>query len=61
MQLRRPPDTHAPKKALLIARINSLDVKAAQTDIMPFLKSQDSVTAWSREFFSQLAEMIITA
>lgn len=45
-------------RAVLAARIASLDVKAALSDVEPFLKNRDSVAVWSTAFFEQVAERI---
>lgn len=47
-------------KELLMSKINKLDVNAALVDIRPYLRREDSVTLWSRDFFTQMAENIMT-
>lgn len=47
-------------KELLINKINVLDIKAALADVQPYLRRADSVAVWSKEFFVQVAEKIVT-
>ena len=39
---------------LLQEKFNSLNVEAAQKDVLPFLKDPASVEVWSKDFFSEL-------
>jgi len=46
--------------ALLMDRIHSLDLESAKADVSLFLRNQDSISAWSTDFFSKVAETIVT-
>ena len=48
-------------RALLIHRINALDLQSAKDDVGLYLRNEDSIAAWSNEFFIQLADKIITS
>lgn len=52
--------TEGELKKILISKINTLDITAALADIRPYLSREDSVEVWSREFFTQVAESIMT-
>ena len=39
--------------------IMDLDVKQAKNDVLPFIKNQNEVDVWSKEFFSALLSEII--
>ncbi|RLE21470.1 MAG: nucleotidyl transferase AbiEii/AbiGii toxin family protein [Acidobacteria bacterium] len=43
-------------RLMLKARINSLDIDAARTDVERFLVDRSTVSVWSREFFLAVAE-----
>ncbi len=45
---------------LLMKRIETLDVKLARRDVLPFIKDSHTLKIWSREFFSSIVERIIT-
>lgn len=47
-------------RALLIDRINTLDLDAAKADVSLYLRNQDSIKGWSSELFNQVAEGIVT-
>ncbi|MBD3419337.1 MAG: nucleotidyl transferase AbiEii/AbiGii toxin family protein [Chitinivibrionales bacterium] len=49
-------DSHA--RAMLLEKINRLDIQAARSDVLPFLKDPSAVNVWSREFFRDLVGRI---
>ncbi len=50
-----------PEKFLALARdaVNSLDVDQARREVEPFVKTPESLTVWSREFFHDIVGRII--
>lgn len=40
----------------LIERFNRVDFKQAKNDVRPFIRSQDSLNLWSKEFFTEVTE-----
>ncbi|MBN2894353.1 MAG: nucleotidyl transferase AbiEii/AbiGii toxin family protein [Campylobacterales bacterium] len=45
-------------KALLLQRIESLDVAKAKNDVQPFIKEMRDIELWSKEFFMAVVENI---
>lgn len=45
---------------LLISKINETDFKNAKSDILPFIKDKDAVNLWSKQFFLDVINKIIT-
>lgn len=45
---------------LLARAIHALDIEKAREEVRPFVRDQDSLAAWSREFFLQAASRIKT-
>ena len=43
---------------LLAQRIESLDVKQARTDVLPFVRNPWALDVWSRDFFHSLTPRI---
>jgi hypothetical protein len=53
------PLSESELRVLLLDRINTLDLQAARADVSLYLKNQDSIAAWSSEFFDQVAKRIV--
>ncbi len=46
-------------KTLLIKAIEKLDVKQAKQDVMNFIRNQEVLSIWSRDFFKSMVQKII--
>ncbi len=46
---------------MLISKINETDFENAKKDILPFIKDKQSVSLWSKTFFTHLADKILTS
>ncbi len=54
----KTPLTEAKFRILLDAAIANLDIKQAQTEVAPFLRDPDTLSVWSKEFFTAVADKI---
>jgi len=51
--------TLANVKKLLLTKIEETDFENAKKDIIPFIKSQDSLSLWSHEFFNSITQKLL--
>ncbi len=42
----------------LTAKISTLDIEQARSEVAPFVKDPDTLNIWSKEFFSAITERI---
>lgn len=56
---RNEPLTRETFLALAEAAVESLDVEQARREVEPFVKTPESLTVWSKEFFHDIIRRII--
>ena len=44
---------------LLIAKLNTIDIEKIKMDVRPFLRNQNEIECWSKEFFSDVFGRLI--
>jgi hypothetical protein len=45
-------------KNLMMIKIESLDIQSAKKEVKPFIRNQDVLNSWSKEYFKTLTDMV---